>query len=133
MRTGDGRPLAPFLRRDIERMLRRYVLISQQIQEVVAHRKKALADKSGHFPQAEVRASGDARRRRRDEQRLCSLPRCTIARSKAAARGIVRRTRTLAPNSGDTDRDRGISKAGTKLAPANTGRAGLVLAPLPAQ
>ena len=53
LRTGDGRPLAPFLRRDIERMLRHYDFISQQIEEVVTDRKQALADKGGKFPQAE--------------------------------------------------------------------------------
>jgi len=53
LRTGDGRPLAPFLRRDIERMLRHYDFISQQIEEVVTDRKQALAAKSGKFPQAE--------------------------------------------------------------------------------
>jgi transposase len=52
MRTGDGRPLAPFLRRDIERMLCHYDFVSQQIEEVVADRKAAIADKSGHFPHA---------------------------------------------------------------------------------
>ena len=39
LRTGDGRLLAPFLRRDIERMLRHYDFISQQIEEVVTDRK----------------------------------------------------------------------------------------------
>jgi transposase len=53
MRTGDGRPLAPFLRRDIERMLCHYDFVSQQIEEVVADRKEALADKRGSFPHAE--------------------------------------------------------------------------------
>ena len=43
MTTGDGRPLAPFLRRDIERMLRHYDFVSQQIAEVVADRKEALS------------------------------------------------------------------------------------------
>ena len=53
MKTGDGRPLAPFLRRDIERMLTRYELVSRQIAEVEADRKEALNDNTGHFPNAE--------------------------------------------------------------------------------
>ncbi|MEY9604129.1 hypothetical protein ABIF65_009496 [Bradyrhizobium japonicum] len=53
MKTGDGRPLAPFLRRDIERMLRHYDFVSQQIEEVIAERKAALVDGLGRFPHAE--------------------------------------------------------------------------------
>ena len=92
MRTGDGRPLAPFLRRDIERMLCHYDFVSQQIEEVVADRKKALADKSGRFPHADKgAASGDAWRRGRDD---CDGARCrglpSLVRN-ATACGIVRR------------------------------------------
>ena len=53
MKTGDGRPLAPFLRRDIERMLTRYDMVSRQIAEVEADRKEALNDNTGRFPNAE--------------------------------------------------------------------------------
>src|SRR5271165_894549 len=53
MKTGDGRPLAPFLRRDIDRMLTRYEMVSRQIAEVEADRKEALNDNTGHFPNAE--------------------------------------------------------------------------------
>jgi transposase len=117
MRTGDGRPLAPFLRRDIERMLRRYDFVSQQIEEVIADRKRALADKSGRFPQAEK------------VQLLATLgavgeTTATVLVAEVYHRSFETRRHVasfvgLAPspyNSGDTDRDRGINKAGTKLA-----------------
>ena len=117
MRTGDGRPLAPFLRRDIERMLRHYDFVSQQIEEVVADRKKALADRNGRFPQAEK------------VQLLATLgavgeTTATVLVAEVYHRSFETRRHVasfigLAPspyNSGDTDRDRGISKAGTKLA-----------------
>ena len=117
MRTGDGRPLAPFLRRDIERMLCHYDFVSQQIEEVVADRKEALTDKSGRFPHADK------------VQRLATLgavgeTTATVLVAEVYHRSFETRRHVasfvgLAPspyNSGDTDRDRGINKAGTKLA-----------------
>ena len=117
LKTGDGRPLAPFLRRDIERMLRHYDFVSEQIEEVVADRKAALADKRGHFPQAEK------------VQRLATLggvgeTSATVLVAEVYHRSFETRRHVasfigLAPSpykSGDVDRDRGISKAGTKLA-----------------
>jgi transposase len=117
MTTGDGRPLAPFLRRDIVRMLRHYDFVSQQIEEVVADRKEALTDNSGRFPQAEK------------VQRLAMLDAvgettATVLVAEVYHRSFETRRHVasfvgLAPSpyrSGDTDRDRGISKAGTKLA-----------------
>ncbi|MBV8746097.1 MAG: transposase [Xanthobacteraceae bacterium] len=38
MTTGDGRPLPPFVRRDIERMLRHYDFVSQQIVQLAAEK-----------------------------------------------------------------------------------------------
>jgi len=117
MKTGDGRPLAPFLRRDIERMLSRYDLVSRQIAEVEADRKEALSDKSGRFPHAEK------------VQRLAMLgavgeTTATVLVAEVYHRSFETRRHVasfvgLAPSpykSGDVDRDRGISKAGTKLA-----------------
>jgi transposase len=115
MRTGDGRPLAPFLRRDIERMLRRYEFVSQQISDVVADRKEALAE--GCFPHADkVRhlATLDAV----GETTATVLVAEVYHRSFETRRHLASFV-GLAPSpysSGDTDRDRGISKAGTKLA-----------------
>ncbi len=115
LRTGDGRPLAPFLRRDIERMLRHYEFVCQQIAEVVADRSRALAE--DRFPQAEK------------VRHLATLgavgeTTATILVAEVYHRSFETRRHVasfvgLAPspyNSGDTDRDRGISKAGTKLA-----------------
>jgi transposase len=117
MRTGDGRPLAPFLRREIERMLRRYDFVSQQIEEVVADRKEALADNSGRFPQAE-------KVRRLTTLDAVGETTATVLVAEVYHRSFETRRHVasfvgLAPSpyrSGDTDRDRGISKAGTKLA-----------------
>ena len=53
IKTGDGRNLAPFLRRDIERMLQHYEFICNQIKAVEADRQAALADNSGKFPHRE--------------------------------------------------------------------------------
>jgi len=117
IRTGDGRPLAPFLRRDIERMLCHYDFVTQQIEEVLADRKEALTDRSGRFPHAEK------------VQLLATLgavgeTTATVLVAEVYHRSFETRRHVasfvgLAPspyNSGDTDRDRGISKAGTKLA-----------------
>src|SRR5262249_20619084 len=111
LRTGDGRPLAPLLRRDIERMLRHYEFVCQQIAEVVADRSKALAE--DRFPQAEK------------VRHLATLgavgeTTATILVAEVYHRSFETRRHVasfvgLAPspyNSGDTDRDRGISKAG---------------------
>jgi transposase len=117
MTTGDGRPLATFLRRDIERMLRRYDLVSQQIEEVVADRREALADNIGRFPHAEK------------VRRLAMLGAVGETTATVLVAEVYHRTFEtrrhvasfvgLAPSpyaSGETSRDRGISKAGTKLA-----------------
>jgi transposase len=117
MTTGDGRPLAPFLRRDIERMLCRYDLISRQIAEVEGDRKEALADKSGRFPHTEkverlktLRAVGET---------TATVLVAEVYHRKFETRRHVASFVGLSPSpykSGDVDRDRGISKAGTKLA-----------------
>jgi transposase len=117
LRTGDGRPLAPFLRRDIERMLCHYDFVSQQIEEVIADRKKALADNNGCFPHADK------------VRHLATLgavgeTTATVLVAEVYHRSFETRRHVasfvgLAPspyNSGETDRNRGINKAGTKLA-----------------
>jgi transposase len=117
MTTGDGRPLAPFLRRDIERMLRRYDFVSQQIEEVVADRKEALAGNRGCFPHAE-------KVRRLTMLGAVGETTATVLVAEVYHRSFETRRHVgsfvgLAPSpyrSGDVDRDRGISKAGTKLA-----------------
>jgi hypothetical protein len=98
-------------------MLRHYDFVSQQIEEVIADRTQALADKSGHFPHAEK------------VQLLATLgavgeTTATVLVAEVYHRSFESRRHVasfvgLAPspyNSGDTDRNRGINKAGTKLA-----------------
>jgi transposase len=115
--TGDGRKLAPFLRRDIERMLRHYQFLCDQIKEVEADRKSALTDESGKFPHREK------------VHRLSTLAAvgettATVLVAEVYHRAFETRRHVasfvgLAPSpyaSGETSRDRGISKAGTKLA-----------------
>ena len=83
MLTGDGRPLPPFLRREIERMLRHHAFLSAQIAEVEADRGQALTDAEAGFPFAEKvrhwrRWEGSGRSRRR-----CWSRRSTTVRSRA--------------------------------------------------
>jgi transposase len=121
MRTGDGRPLGPFLRRDIERMLHHYDFVSQQIEEVVADRKEALADKCGRFPHAE-KVQLLARLDAVGETTATILVAEVYHRSFETRRHVASFV-GLAPspyNSGETDRNRGINKAGTKLGSATS-------------
>ena len=117
MTTGDGRKLAPFVRSEIERMLARHDLISQQIKDVEADRKAALNNAKGTFPHVEK------------VQRLTTLgavgeTTATVLVAEVYHRTFQTRRQVasfvgLAPSpykSGEVDRDRGISKAGSKLA-----------------
>jgi transposase len=117
IRTGDGRPLPPFLRRDIERMLRHYAFICAQIAEVEAERSATLADQTSTFPYREK------------VRRLATLggvgeTAATVLVAEVYHRSFATRRHLasfigLAPSpyaSGDVSRDRGINKAGTKLA-----------------
>src|ERR1700684_483925 len=98
-------------------MLTRYELVSRQIAEVEAERKEALNDNTGHFPNAEK------------VQRLSKLgavgeTTATVLVAEVYHRRFETRRHVasfvgLAPSpyaSGETSRDRGVSKAGTKLA-----------------
>lgn len=115
--TGDGRALAPFLRRDIERMLTRYDLISQQIGEVEADRRAALDDERATFPHAD-------KVRRLSKLGAVGETTATVLVAEVYHRTFETRRHVasfvgLAPSpckSGDVDRDRGINKAGTKFA-----------------
>jgi transposase len=115
--TGDGRRLPPFLRHDIERMIRHYEFICGQLAEVEADRKLALTDETSSFPH-------------RDKvRRLATLGAVGVTTATVLVAEVFHRTfKTrrhlasfigLAPSpyaSGDVSRDRGINKAGTKLA-----------------
>jgi transposase len=117
MMTGDGRPLPPFLRRDIERMIRHYEFICSQLAEVEADRKLALTDETSSFPH-------------RDKvRRLATLGSVGETTATVLVAEVFHRTFEtrrhlasfigLAPSpyaSGEVSRDRGINKAGTKLA-----------------
>jgi transposase len=115
LRTGEGRPLPPFLRRDVERMLRHYDFVCQQIEEAIADRKQALAE--DRFPQSE-KVRHLATLGAVGETTATVLVAEVYHRSFETHRHLASFV-GLAPSpysSGDTVRDRGISKAGTKLA-----------------
>jgi transposase len=117
MMTGDGRRLPPFLRRDIERMIRHYEFICDQLSEVEADRRVALTDETSSFPH-------------RDKvRRLATLGSVGETTATVLVAEVFHRTFEtrrhlasfigLAPSpyaSGEVSRDRGINKAGTKLA-----------------
>ena len=117
MKTGDGRPLAPFLRSEIERMLTRYDLISRQIADVEADRKAALNNEKGVFPHAD-------KVRRLTTLGAVGETTATVLVAEIYHRTFLTRRQIaafvgLAPSpykSGEVDRDRGINKAGSKLA-----------------
>ena len=117
MKTGDGRPLAPFLRSEIERMLTRYDLISRQIADVEADRKAALNNEKGVFPHAD-------KVRRLTTLGAVGETTATVLVAEIYHRTFLTRRQVasfvgLAPSpykSGEVDRDRGINKAGSKLA-----------------
>jgi transposase len=117
IRTGDGRPLPPFLRQDIERMLQHHDFINHQIAEAEADRKTALTNNASSFPHREK------------VLRLATLgavgeTTASVLVSEVYHRSFETRRHLasfigLAPSpysSGEVTRDRGINKAGTKLA-----------------
>jgi transposase len=117
IRTGDGRSLPPFLRRDIERMLQHYAFICEQIVEVEADRNRALTEATSTFPHRDkvhrLAALGGV-----GETSATVLVAEVYHRSFASRRHLASFI-GLAPSpyaSGDVSRDRGINKAGTKLA-----------------
>jgi transposase len=116
-RTADGRQIPPYLRREIGRLLRRYEVVEEQIVEVELDSEIAVIEPASPFP-----ARGKV-------QRLATL--CGVGRTSAlllvaevyhrsfASRRHLASFIGLAPTphaSGDITRDRGIGKAGTKLA-----------------
>lgn len=116
-RTGDGRPLPPFLRRELERLLRRYEFVGELIGEVEEDAARAVRAANGAFPHADK------------VDRLEKLGGIgPISATLLVAEVFHRQFDTrrhlasflgLAPSpyaSGETDRDRGINKAGSKLA-----------------
>lgn len=116
MRTAEGRELPKFARRDIERMLGLHELIMKQIAEVDAERADALHSEET-FPHAE-------KVRRLSKMGGVGDISATVLVAEVFHRQFRNRRHLasfigLAPSpyvSGDTARDRGINKAGTKLA-----------------
>ena len=115
-RTGDGREVPPYLRREIDRLLRRYEVIEELIREVDRDSEAAITEPASPFPAKEK------------AQRLATLG--GVGRTSAlllvaeiyhrsfATRRHLASFVGLAPSpyaSGDVSRDRGIGKAGTKL------------------
>jgi transposase len=117
MKTGDGRPLGPFMRRDVERMLRHLEFINQQIAEAEADRGQALSVPSSSFP---------CRGKVKTLTKLDGIGETTATTLVAEVfhrtfptRRHVAAYMGLAPSpfaSGAVSRDRGISKSGSKLA-----------------
>jgi transposase len=116
MRTAEGRELPKFVRRDIERMLKHHALIMEQIAEVDAERTTALKSEE-EFPEAE-------KVKRLSRMAGVGEISATILVAEVFHREFQNRRHLasfigLAPSpyaSGETARDRGINKAGTKLA-----------------
>lgn len=117
MKTGDGRQLPPFLRHDIERMIRHYEFICSQLTQVEADRMAVLTDETSSFPN-------------RDKvRRLATLGSVGETTATVLVAEVFHRTFEsrpqlasfigLAPSpyaSGEVSRDLRINKAGTKLA-----------------
>lgn len=117
MRTGDGRPLPRFLRCEIDRMLQHHAFISGQIAEVDTDRKLMLTEAVNDFPCADkvrrLAAMGGV-----GEISATVLVAEVFNRSFESRRHLASFI-GLAPSphaSGDVSRDRGINKAGAKLA-----------------
>jgi len=116
MKTAEGLALPTFLRRDIERMLRHHALIMEQIAEIDAERHEAVQSTEA-FPEAE-------KIRRLTQMGGVGEISATVLVAEVFHRDFRNRRHLasflgLAPSpyaSGETTRDRGINKAGTKLA-----------------
>jgi transposase len=115
--TGDGRSLPPFLQRELQRLLRRYEFIGEQIREVEQESAAAVSDPGSGFPKKEKVI------------RLATLGGIGPTSATLLVAEVFHRTFEsrrhlasflgLAPSphaSGETTRDRGINKAGSKLA-----------------
>jgi transposase len=115
--TGDGRSLPLFLRHDIERMLRHHSFVNEQIAEVEAERRWAVTEASSSFPcrdkvrhLATLGGVGET---------IATILVAEVYHRSFPTRRHVASYIGLAPSpyaSGEVSRDRGISKAGTKLA-----------------
>jgi len=117
LETGDGRPLPPYLRRELERLLRRYEFVTELIEQIEQECEVTISDEHSSFPHKEK------------VLRLATLGGVGPTSAILMVAEVFQRTFQtrkhlasflgLAPSphaSGDVSRDRGISKAGAKLA-----------------
>jgi transposase len=117
IKTAEGHPIPILARRDVERMLRCHELLSSQIAEVDVERAKLIKSRDTAFPFAEK------------VDRLTQMAgvgeiSAAVLVAEVYHRNFESRRHLasfigLAPSpyaSGDTSRDKGINKAGTKLA-----------------
>ena len=117
LETGDGRPLPPFLRHEIGRLLDRHEFVCDLMKKVEADRKRTLASDDTKFPCREK------------VKRLANLGAVGETTATVLVAEVFHRTFEtrrhlasflgLAPSphaSGDVSRDRGINKAGAKFA-----------------
>ncbi len=115
--TGDGRPMPPYLRREIGRLLRRYQVIEELIAEVELDCHNAIVEPDSPFP-AKDKVRRLARLGGVGHTSALLLVAEVYHRSFESRRHLASFI-GLAPSphaSGDVSRDRGIGKAGTKLA-----------------
>ena len=121
--TGEGKEIPPFLRRELHRLLRRYEFLAGLLREVESEAAKAVSDPESPFPL---------------KAKVALLARLAgVGQSSAAmlvAEVFVRKFENrrhlssflgLAPTphaSGDISRNKGISKAGCKLARSLLGK-----------
>lgn len=113
MVTGDGRPLPPNLRRQIERCFGRLSVLNEQVKEIEAERSVAISDVETSFPCAEKAA-------RLEQLKGVGANSAAMLTAEVFCRNFENRRKLasfigLAPSpfaSGNVERDQGISKAG---------------------
>jgi transposase len=116
VKTGDGRPLGPFLRRELTRQFERLELLTSQIRELEGERAAAIAQERPMVNAAKITMLS----------RLCGVGEggATTLVTEVFHRSFKNRKHLasylgLAPShysSGEASRDQGISKAGNKPA-----------------
>lgn len=119
LRTGDGRPLGPYLKNEIAREFDRLHLVLEQMKIVAAERRDTLLDPASPFPNR-YKVATLARLAGIGELSATLLV-AEVYHRKFDNRRHLASYLGLAPSpyaSGDSEREQGISKAGNK--PART-------------
>jgi|SRR5579872_1722851 len=115
--TGDGRPLPPCLKREIGRMLRRYDFVQDLIAEVEQDGRAMVAEATSSLPGREKVKSLATLGGVSETSALLLIT--EVYHRRYESRRHLASFLGLAPSpyaSGEVSRDRGISKAGNKLA-----------------